>query len=500
MGLFVRKSNGPSDMYGAITYYVGNDGFVRKSNGPSDKYGAIAYYVGNDGFVRKSNGPSDMYGTIVYYVGNDGFVRKSNGPSDKYGAIVYYVDDNGFVRKSNGPSDKYGAIVYCIEKEAKTDNKQPDVNDKQDDGRGAGLGIALLAIAFVIGLIFAPILIILGMFGKFLLGGLFKNVLPIEAFKKFRKTYTIITIIWLVLGLAAIVVLAILESEAVEIALYSLVGGNVLLLILSIVIGNKIYNEHKHELPQPVEIDIEVEQTTQVSESISDTVVEEELVEDSVQIPEDAVQIPIDDTQKTLVAIKQLKELLDMGAITKSEFNEKKKALLGNIGSTQTKKVDKKAKKPFNSKLCFRINLILSVVAIITYIVGFVFLCFEKVDENFFRIPHSIREFSFFEVSFDLSPIDAWDWPEFPLTAIGAILSALCLVIQLICDLSKNKNANKSIIVDILAILSLTIAIVFGFITGEAIVFSILVSSSCLFVLLHLIMSIIIKCNIKKDV
>ena len=246
MGLFVRESTAPSDKYGAIAYYVDDDGFVRKSSGPSDKYGAIIYYVDDDGFVRKSNGPSDKYGTIVYFVDDDGFVRKSSGPSDKYGAIILYVDDNGFVRKSNGPSDKYGAIVYYLHKEYKQQERQQEVR-KPSTNQGNG-GI-LLALALVIGILLAPIIVVLGMFGKFLLKGLYKNVLQIEEFKKFRKTYTIICFSWFVLGIALTVLIFTLLSDFAEYGLYPLAIGNILLSALSIVFGNKIYKKHKDDIP-----------------------------------------------------------------------------------------------------------------------------------------------------------------------------------------------------------------------------------------------------------
>ena len=313
MGLFVRRSNGPSNKQGEIVCYIDDDGFVRRSNAPCDKYGDIVYYVGADGFVRRSNGPSNKQGDIVYYVGADGFVRKSNGPSNKQGDIVYYVDADGFVRKSNAPCDKYGEIVYYAGKD-RNEKEQQSQEPSEDQKKGA-----LLIIGLILALIFAPILIVLGMFGKFLLGGLFENVLPLEAFKKFRKTYSVINIVWLTLGIAAIVVLAILEIN-VSIPLFTLVGGNILLFVLSIVFGNKIYKEHKHELPQPVEEFTETEDDTATSE------------EAFAEEPFEQIEFAPDTTnsvQNNLAAIKQLKELLDMGAITQKEFEDKKQMLLG---------------------------------------------------------------------------------------------------------------------------------------------------------------------------
>ena len=134
-----------------------------------------------------------------------------------------------------------------LKAEKEYDNELAEKNNGGAQAGGVPSGLVGFAIFLVLGLFFAPIIVVLGMFGKFLLGGLFKNVLSIKAFKIFRIIYTIINIIWLVLGLAAVIVLAILESEAVEIAFYTLVGGNVLLFILSIVIGDIIYKKHKND-------------------------------------------------------------------------------------------------------------------------------------------------------------------------------------------------------------------------------------------------------------
>jgi heme A synthase len=149
-------------------------------------------------------------------------------------------------------------------------------------------------------------------------------------------------------------------------------------------------------------------------------------------------------------------------------------------------------------------NTIFSVLAVVTFIVGFVFLCIAEVrgsryyyDE--FNYPH-YHYFGFIDASFGLNGADDSFEIIYLFTTIGAILSAICLVIQFFCTIAKNKNATKSIIIDVLTLLSLTVAIVFGFLSlGElyadefALVFSILVSSACLFVLVHLIFSIIIK-------
>ena len=126
-------------------------------------------------------------------------------------------------------------------------DKLAKINKGGEQAGGVGFGPALLAIIFVLSLIFAPIFIVLGMFGKFVLNGIYKEALHIKAFKIFRIIYAIISLVWLGLCIAAIVVLAIQQNDALELVLFSLVGGNILLFILSIVIGNIIYKKHKDD-------------------------------------------------------------------------------------------------------------------------------------------------------------------------------------------------------------------------------------------------------------
>ena len=106
-------------------------------------------------------------------------------------------------------------------------------------------GGALLLVALVLAIIFAPIIVVLGLFGKFLLKGLYKNILQIEEFKKFRKTYSAICLGWFVASIAFVVLCIVLHLETMsEYSFYILCGGNIALFVLSIVFGNKIYNRH----------------------------------------------------------------------------------------------------------------------------------------------------------------------------------------------------------------------------------------------------------------
>ena len=499
MGLFVRESNAPSDKYGSIAYYVDDNGFLRESNGPSDKYGAIVYYIDNDGFVRQSNGPSDKYGTIVYFVDDDGFVRKSNGPSDKYGAIILYVDDNGFVRKSNGPSDKYGAIVYYLHKEYKQQEvRKPSTNQ--------GNGGILLALALVIGILLAPIIVVLGMFGKFLLKGLYKNVLQIEEFKKFRKTYSIICFSWFVLGIALTVLIFTLLPDFAEYGLYPLAIGNILLFALSIVFGNKIYKKHKDDIPAESDASSEVvfdgqtvkmetfspaesqpEEFTAETESATECSAEE--------ISMEYAPIASEAIQKNLYAIKKLKELLDIGAITKSEFDEKKKILLGEISAPKKKTTTKSSVKTEKCKnLILKISPILNIVALIALIVGIAFLVFTR----FLGLVISNGHGEIYNGGYILHAFSGEILPLF--TVVSTIIVSISLLIQLYFDISKSGSFKKTLIINLLAIAFNTVAVVFGFITANQywrysgiLLFAILASVCLLFVVLRLALTIVSK-------
>ena len=103
-----------------------------------------------------------------------------------------------------------------------------------------GNGGILLALAFVIAVLLAPIIIVLGMFGKFLLKSVYKNILHLDEFKKFRKTYTIVCFSWFAVGIALAVVVFKLIPDLATYGLYPLFIGNIVLFALSIVFGKKI--------------------------------------------------------------------------------------------------------------------------------------------------------------------------------------------------------------------------------------------------------------------
>lgn len=129
-------------------------------------------------------------------------------------------------------------------------SKEIDITENDNGKAGAGLAFLIMVIVVAILAIFGPIIAILGMRGKFLLGRLFKKVQEIDDFKKFRKTYTIICLIWW--GLSLIICLSLLflirdiESKITwfMIANYIVWAINFILIFLSIDIGDKIYTQH----------------------------------------------------------------------------------------------------------------------------------------------------------------------------------------------------------------------------------------------------------------
>ena len=463
MGIFVRKSSSPSDKYGQIVYYIDDNDFIRRSSGPSDKYGQIVYYCDdNNDFIRKSSGPSDKYGQIVYYFDNDGFIRSSNGPSDKHGQIVYYFDNDGFIRSASGPSDKYGQIVYYLVSDDSSESpKQSYTPSTQSSGDGG----MLLALALALGIIFAPVLIVLGMYGKFILKDFFENVLKIKEFKDFRKKYTKICWIWFACALVVVIlgftVLPILPIEhADEFATMPFSGmciGNIALFILIIVKKNKIYKEHKDKIPQEddtaaIESKNEQAEDDKVIYEVIDQSEDEithdtlsEIAEEQNVSSNEANAQQASSMSESLAAIKQLKELLDIGAISKKEFEEKKNILLSSIEAPKSaQNSNDKSTKPINEKhkrLFRKILFALNAVSLTALIVGIAFLVFEGYIYNYKTSIYS----SFIRIAFTG---DSWCILSILFTSIVFI----SLLIQLYLDISKTANFKNSLISSIVAV------------------------------------------------
>ena len=512
MGVFVRQSNSPNARFGPICYYVDDHKFIRKSNAPSDKYGKIIYYVDSNSFVRKANSPSDTYGQIVYYWDDEGFVRKSNGPSDRRGEIVYYVDENLFVRKSNGPSDKYGAIVYYLNKETK---------QEENKNTNKGNGGILLVLALVLALVFAPFIIVLGLFGKFLLKGLYKNVLQIEEFKKFRKAYTIICFGWFVVGIALTIVLAQFEA-LVEYCLYPLVLGNILLFVLSVVFGNKIYKKHKDTIPVVADASNEVVPDDEIVET--EEIATDVAMDDSADQSLGAVDVDeYNNKKKMFELLTELAALRDANVLTEEEFNEQKKQILnaryepvphrvasdrgkgkevalavGKSTVSDKKAGEKKGKHPRAAKLLSVVSLIFTILTVATFLVGAVFLCTARVrvllERNMDGTTHWISD------NYISAAFGGWDISIMCLfTVIGAILMFVALLAKLRTEIKHSQDDNQSIITDILTLLVSAVPIVFSALTvdyyaNSGLLLFLILSSSCgILIAMHLVLLLIKK-------
>ncbi len=162
------------------------------------------------------------------------------------------------------------------------------------------------------------------------------------------------------------------------------------------------------------------------------------------------------------------------------------------------KKVKKKDKKEILSKVAKKTNLILNRSAIITFIIGVIFL----VGFGYYRTSDGLVD-TFIRVAFSGSPSCI-----IPIIATGILL--LMASSQLYLDLSKNNNTKVMITFDLLTILFDIIALLSGFLSLVFIpftsvnipllpiqMFSILVSLSCLFRIIHFIITIIFRKYIK---
>ena len=212
-------------------------------------------------------------------------------------------------------------------------------------------GGALLLVALALAIIFAPIIIVLGLFGKFLLKGLYKNVLEIDEFKNFRKKYSIICLGWFVLSIAFVVIcVAIPLTEIVELSFYALCGGNIALFVLSIVLGNKIYKKHKDDIPSNTG-----EATESAPQEASNEADAEESAENvTEQAPDDNIGAfgsnAYEHKKKTYELLAELAALRDANVLTEEEFNEQKQQILRAHQAPATQSVDKKAAPAVDQK------------------------------------------------------------------------------------------------------------------------------------------------------
>jgi predicted nucleic acid-binding Zn ribbon protein len=374
-------------------------------------------------------------------------------------------------------------------------------------------GGMLLALALVLAIVFAPVIIVLGLFGKFLLKGLYKNILGLEEFKKFRKTYTIICFSWFFLSIAFIVVCGVLQLEIVEYAFYVLCGGNIALFALSIVFGNKIYKKHKDDIPTDSNTAKEVDSEAELIET-EDTTTESATEESSNSNAGMFGSNEYDNKKKKFELLAELAALRDANVLTEEEFNEQKQQILRahcesvpqtvTSSKASTEKTVRGDIKETNenqkrvSKLLSTINLILTILTFITFAVGIVFLCTARInvllEENADGTIHWITS-NYIEAIFD-----GWDIsPLCLLTTIGAILMTVVLLVKMKAEIKHTQDDKKMIITDLLTLLVSAVPIVFSAITADyyvnagLLLFLILSSSSGVLIAMHLLLLLIKK-------
>lgn len=97
-------------------------------------------------------------------------------------------------------------------------------------------GSALLVLAFVLAVLFAPLVILI--FGKKIFGPTFKS----PGFRRFKIAVVLLGFCWLAICIAAIVIGACVKevSLLIQVGLYSLFGVNIVYIILVFVFGNKL--------------------------------------------------------------------------------------------------------------------------------------------------------------------------------------------------------------------------------------------------------------------
>ena len=166
-----------------------------------------------------------------------------------------HVEDGGWLI-----SNDYIDIAYqVLQKFPKAEDiviLEREIKESQsNESGGAGL---LLIIGFILAVLLAPLFVILGTHGKFLLKGLYKKVLDNPKFKKFRLPYNIAGLAFSVACIAAFVVGIILKIQLlIMIPLFALFFGNIVYIVLGMVIANQIYKkqeaEKKEEVPSEAE-------------------------------------------------------------------------------------------------------------------------------------------------------------------------------------------------------------------------------------------------------
>ena len=383
-------------------------------------------------------------------------------------------------------------------------------------------GGILLVLAFVLALLFAPIIVVLGMFGKFLLKGLYKNVLQIEEFKKFRKTYTIICLGWFVVGIALSVLMFTLSPDLAEYGLYPFAIGNVVVFALSIVFGNKIYKKHKDDIPAEPDASCEAasnDELVEIEDTAADTSADESAVDSPISLGSDEYG----SKKKMFELLTELAALRNANILTEEEFNEQKRQILsaryepapqqvttekvknkeaspkvGPSTVSNAKAGEKKAKHQGLAKSLSIVGLIITILTVITFVVGTVFLCTARInvllEYNMDGTQNWITD------NFIAAAFSSWDISVLCLfTIIGAILMLVVLSAKLRAEIKRSQDDNQTIVSDILTLLVAAVPIVFSALTVDyyvnaGLLLFLILSASCgILIAMHLVLLLIKK-------
>lgn len=109
----------------------------------------------------------------------------------------------------------------------------------EEDKKSSGL-LVLIMIGIILALIFAPILIVLGMHKKFLFKGVYEKAQAHPKFLKLRKLYTIFGFIFFGICFVTLVVFMIVGNLPFLIPLYILIGGNIAGFVFTAIYSKKL--------------------------------------------------------------------------------------------------------------------------------------------------------------------------------------------------------------------------------------------------------------------
>lgn len=129
-----------------------------------------------------------------------------------------------------------------------TENEELEITEKQnqnEDETGALIVLVLVFLAFILAILLAPIIITLGMYNKFILKSVYKDVVDNRRFKSFRKPYAFIGFALLFCFIVPILLGIVLSNKTVlNIGLYGLSGTNIVYFIVGLLVKNHILKKY----------------------------------------------------------------------------------------------------------------------------------------------------------------------------------------------------------------------------------------------------------------